>query len=135
MRDLQTYLMVETLRCQMVGYDLSSEYNGFLRANRSALNNNNTRLKSFFISADGPVYGQQAYDRFTTTLANAYGAARTNEETCASARSVATEAAMMNNSAEGLLMIAERQGLTPNLPGGRCGEATMAEVRTRGPRE
>jgi hypothetical protein len=41
----------------------------------------------------------------------------------------------MNNSSEGLLMIAEREGLTPSLPGGRCGEATLAEVRTRGPRE
>lgn len=128
-RDLQTYLMVEALRCQMIGFDLTPEYNAFLRGNRTMLGATNDRLKAFFISADGPVFGQQAYDRFTTTLANAYGAARTNAETCATARSTASEAALMDNSSEGLLMIAERQGLAPSLPGGQCGQATLAEAR------
>lgn len=127
-RDLQTFLMVETLRCQVMGFDLTSDYNGFLRGNRAALEAANTSLKSFFIAADGPVFGRQSYDRFTTTLANAYGAGHTNAETCQNARDTALEAAMMDNDAEGLLTIAERQGLMPRLPGGICGQETMADA-------
>jgi hypothetical protein len=129
LRNLQTYLMVETLRCQIIGFDLTPEYNRFLRSNRSVIGRTNDHLKAYFISANGPVFGQQAYDRFTTTLANAYGASRTNSETCADARSAASEAALMDNDSEGLLMIAERQGLAPNLPGGQCSQASLAEAR------
>jgi hypothetical protein len=129
LRDLQTYLMVETLRCQMIGFDLTPEYNRFLRSNRSVIGRTNDHLKAYFISASGPVFGQQAYDRFTTTLANAYGASRTNSDTCDNARSAASEAALMDNDSEGLLMIAERQGLSPNLPGGQCNQASLAEAR------
>jgi hypothetical protein len=130
-RDLQTFLMVETLRCQVMGFDLTGEYNGFLRANRTMLGTVNGHLKSFFITADGPVFGQQSYDRFTTTLANAYGAGHTNADTCANARDTAHEAAMMENNEEGLLMIADRQGLMPRVPGGICGQEAMAVAGRR----
>lgn len=126
-RDLQTYLMVETLRCQVMGYNLTREYNAFVKSNRTALGNANAALKTFFIQAEGSVYGQSAYDRFTTSLANAYGSARTSGESCGNARAVAQEAALMSNSAEGLLMIAERQALSPRLPGGRCGQETLVQ--------
>lgn len=127
-RDLQTFLMVETLRCQAVGFDIATEYNGFVNANRTAIGHANDQLKAFFIGSAGPVYGQTAYDRFTTALANSYGAGRTNADSCEAARSVATEAALMANSHEGLAMLADRQGLDPILPGGRCGEQTIAEL-------
>lgn len=127
-RDLQTYLMVETLRCQAVGFNIATEYNGFVQGNRGAIGAANDRIKAFFIRAAGPVYGQTAYDGFTTSLANAYGAARTNAESCASARSLAAEAALMANSHEGLVMIADRQGLNPVLPGGRCGQEIVAQI-------
>ncbi|WP_052730160.1 hypothetical protein [Sphingomonas sp. SRS2] len=127
-RDLQTFLMVETLRCQAMGFNISADYNAFVRANRGAIGAANDRIKAFFIGSAGPVYGQTAYDRFTTSLANAYGAARTNADSCATARSTAAEAALMANSHEGLTMIADRQGLNPALPGGRCGQETMAVI-------
>lgn len=130
-RDLQTFLMVETLRCQAMGFNISADYNAFVRGNRSAIGAANDRIKAFFILSAGPVYGQTAYDRFTTSLANAYGAGKTNADSCEGARSVAAEAALMANSREGLEMIADRQGLNPALPGGRCGEATMAIISPR----
>lgn len=128
-RNLQTFLMVETLRCQAMGFNISADYNAFVRGNRAAISTANDRIKAFFITASGPVYGQTAYDRFTTSLANAYGAARTSADSCAAARSVAAEGALIDNSHEGLAMIAARQGLDPVLPGGRCGQETMAVVR------
>ena len=127
-RDLQTFLMVETLRCQATGFDISANYNAFVRGNRAAIGAANDRLKAFFIGTAGPVYGQTAYDRFATSLANAYGAGRTNADTCDDARSIAAEAALMANSGEGLEMIAARQGLNPVLPGGICGHEAMAEL-------
>jgi len=125
-RDLQTFLMVETLRCSAMGYNISAHYNAFVRGNRAAITAANDQLKAYFIRADGPVYGQRAYDRFTTRLANNYGADRTDADSCDMARSVAIEATQMGNSIEGLEMIAERQGLNPALPGGRCGQGSMA---------
>jgi hypothetical protein len=125
-RDLQTFLMVETLRCSAIGYNISRQYNAFVRGNRAAIGQANDKLKAFFIRSSGPVYGQSAYDRFTTRLANTYGASPTDADTCDSARSVAEEAAMMQNDGEGLLMIADRQGLDPALPGGLCGRNSMA---------
>ncbi|MET0376765.1 MAG: hypothetical protein ABW128_21240 [Rhizorhabdus sp.] len=127
-RDLQTFLMVETLRCQAMGYNISADYNAFVRGNRGAIGAANDRLKAFFIRSHGPIYGQTFYDRFTTSLANSYGAARTNADSCASTRSVAAEAALMANSGEGLLMIADRQGLNPALPGGYCGQEMIAQI-------
>jgi hypothetical protein len=125
-RDFQTFLMVETLRCSAIGFNISRQYNAFVRGNRGAIGQANDRLKAFFFKSSGPVYGQSAYDRFTTRLANSYGANPTDADTCDSARSVADEAALMENNSEGLMMIADRQGLDPALPGGLCGRNTMA---------
>ena len=125
-RDLQTFLMVETLRCSAIGFNISRQYNAFVRGNRAAIGDANDRLKTFFIQSSGPVYGQTAYDRFTTRLANNYGASPTNADTCDHARSVADEATQMDNDSEGLMMIADRQGLDTDLPGGLCGRNAMA---------
>ncbi|RVT93084.1 hypothetical protein [Sphingomonas crocodyli] len=125
-RDLQSQLMVSTLKCQVIHVDLTKEYNAFVGGNRTVIGTINTRLKTFFIRGEGPVGGQSAYDRFTTSLANAYGASKTNSTTCEEARALATEAAMMANSEEGLLLLADRAGIAPRLPGGRC--ETMASA-------
>jgi hypothetical protein len=129
-RDLQSHLMVATLKCQVAHIDLTADYNAFISGNRTAIGAINTRLKAHFIRADGPIYGQQAYDRFTTSLANAYGASRTNADTCENARALAQEAAMMANDEQGLMMIATREGFGPNLPGGLCGREEMASAST-----
>ena len=123
-RDLQSQLMVSTLKCQVIHVDLTKEYNAFIGGNRTAIAAVNMRLKSYFIRGEGPVAGQAAYDRFTTSLANGYGSARTNNATCEEARALATEASMMANSEEGLLLLADRAGVSPRLPGARC--ETMA---------
>lgn len=127
-RNLQTYLMVETLRCSAVGYDISQHYNSFVRGNRTALGSANDQLKAFFIAASGPVGGQSSYDRFTTSLANAYGGDPTSDESCSYARGLAHEASLMENSRDGLAMMADREGLYPPLPGGRCPAQVMARL-------
>jgi hypothetical protein len=61
-------------------------------AGRGAIVAANDRLKAHFMTA-GPVAGQRDYDRYTTALANAYGAAETGPESCAEASSLAADAA------------------------------------------
>jgi hypothetical protein len=90
-RELQTRLMVATLRCRATGVNILASYNNFVGTAKPAIVAANDRLKAHF-GAAGPVAGQRDYDRYTTTLANAYGAADTGPESCAEAANLAAEA-------------------------------------------
>lgn len=119
-RDLQSMLMVATLRCQAAHIDITGAYNGFVRTNRSGIEGVNLKLKAHFWS-DGPVEGQRAYDRFTTRLANAYGSGDTGPESCAEAATVAQAA----SEAGALSVVADRISVMPTLDAERCAPATM----------
>ncbi len=90
-RELQTRLMVATLRCRATGVNILASYNAFIGNAKPAIVAANDQLKAHF-AASGPVAGQRDYDRYTTTLANAYGAADTGPESCAEAANLAAEA-------------------------------------------
>jgi hypothetical protein len=130
-RELQSMLMVTALRCQVAGHGMMGEYNSFVVANRGALGAMNDRLKAHFIHAMGPVEGQRAYDSFTTSMANEFGAASSGGEVCGSAASLAREGALMAGSLEGLLLLADRQGLAARIADGACSDAppiTLASI-------
>jgi hypothetical protein len=96
-RILQTRLMVATLKCQTAGVDITATYNDFIRAKRQVLAGANARIKAHFTddaaTARAADAGQADYDRFVTSLANAFGAEETNAETCAAAATLAMDAA------------------------------------------
>lgn len=119
-RELQSMLMVAALRCQVSGHPMMDDYNAFIQSNRAAIGAMNDRIKAHFIQAFGPVGGQRAYDSFTTSMANGYGAAASGAEVCGAADSLAREAAMLNGSTEGLKLLADREGLVAKLPEGLC---------------
>jgi hypothetical protein len=119
-RELQSMLMVAALRCQVAGHPMMNDYNDFVSSNRAAIGAMNDRIKAHFIRTFGPAGGQRAYDSFTTSMANGYGAASSGAEVCADADSLAREGAGMGGSIEGLKLLAERQGLTARLPEGLC---------------
>lgn len=124
-RELQSMLMVAALRCQVSGNGMMEDYNGFVTANRATIGAMNDRLKKHFIRSLGPVAGQRAYDSFTTSMANGYGAAASGGEACGAAASLAREATMMAGSTEGLVLLADRQGVVARLPEGTCGEGAL----------
>ena len=133
-RTLQSMLMVAALRCQVAKHDITGDYNEFIKANRAALTGMNDKLKAHFIRTHGPVAGQTEYDRFTTSLANGYGAAPSGAEICAGTASLAREAAMMAGSVEGLLLLAGREGILTTLPDGTCEPAlTVAQASAPAP--
>ncbi len=118
-RDMQSMLMVATLRCQAMHIDVTRDYNAFVQANRAAIETMNLRLKAHFW-ADGPVEGQRAYDRFTTALANAYGAGDTGADSCAEAAAVSRAAAETGTTPDALERIAAARSIMPALEAQRC---------------
>lgn len=118
-RDLQSRMMVATLRCNAMQFDISNEYNAFVEANKATIQGANGVLKAYFNAQYG-ARGQDEYDRFATALANHYGDAGTDPALCRAARNTAIEAANARGDGFRLLAIEERLGVTMALPGGHC---------------
>lgn len=119
-RDLQSRLMVASLRCVAMGVDVTPAYNRFVRATRETLQGANGVIMAQFRAGHGS-QAQLHYDRFTTALANAYGAGATTEAICAETAMLADEAAAAGSDIRRLVEIADRLGVAPSLPGGQCG--------------
>jgi hypothetical protein len=118
-RDLQSRLMVATLRCSAMGVNVAAAYNRFLAANRGTIQAANSVLMGQFEA----VHGRQAqvqYDRFTTALANIYGDDATSQSVCADTALLAEEAAAANGDVDLLIAIEDRLGFVSALPGGQC---------------
>jgi hypothetical protein len=118
-RDLQSRLMVATLRCRAIGIDVLTAYNDFVRINRSTLQEANGVIKAQFdrgYGRDGPRF----YDRFTTAMANQYGADATSGAVCEETAAVAAEAVAAEGDVVRLVELADSFGRSPELPGGVC---------------
>ena len=118
-RDLQSRLMVATMRCRAMGVDVLGAYNDFVRINRTTIQAANGVIKAQFQAGHG-AEGETFYDRFTTALANEYGDDPTNGEICDQTVEIASEAAAAQGDVTLLLALAERTGPPPALPGGEC---------------
>lgn len=118
-RDLQSRLMVATLRCSAMGLNVAPAYNRFVNANRTTIQSANGVILAQFRAGVGAA-AQVHYDRFATALANIYGDDATNQNVCAETAMLADEAANAGGDIHQLVSIADRFGQTPELPGGRC---------------
>lgn len=126
LKDFQSRLMVATLRCNAMGFDTSAHYNRFMIANKATLNVANSAVQARFQSAYGAKGWQREYDRFNTSLANAYGAGATSRDICRELTDTAREAAAAKGDKTKLIALAERSGSAPSLPGGMCRGAALA---------
>jgi hypothetical protein len=118
-RDLQSRLMVATLRCQAMGVEVSAAYNRFLAANRRTIQSANAVLLAQFQAGFGR-QGLVHYDRFATSLANIYGDDATSPSVCGDTAVLAEEAAAANGDIDTLVAIEDRLGFATPLPGGQC---------------
>jgi hypothetical protein len=119
-RQFQSMLMVTALRCQAAGEGMMVDYNQFVSSNRQAIVSENDHIRAHFIHAQGAVQGQRAYDSFTTSMANGYGAGEGAPASCRAAADLAREASAMAGSREGLLLLVNRLQLEARMPEGRC---------------
>jgi hypothetical protein len=124
-RNLQSRLMVATLRCRAMGIDVSTAYNDFVLINRSTLQQANGVIRAQFDRGYGPE-GQRFYDSFATAMANQYGADATSGEVCEETAAVAAEAKAAGGDVARLVDLADRVGRSPDLPGGVCPIALTA---------
>jgi hypothetical protein len=126
-RDLQSRLMVATLRCSAMGVNVAPAYNRFLAANRATIRDANAVLMSQFQATHGRL-AQVQYDRFTTAMANIYGDDATSRSVCAETVVLAGEAAEAAGDIDALVAIEDRLGFVSALPGGQC-TVSFAERR------
>lgn len=118
-RELDTMLMVEALRCRKTRANFVGDYNRFIVANRPTLIKANAALKAHFAAQVGEKGALNAYDRYMTTVANRYGAGSEGMD-CRDVAGIVDDALAAKGSAEALYQIADRADLDPNIRGRRC---------------
>ncbi len=114
-RDLETMLMVASLRCRTSGDDFITDYNGFVIAGRASLTQANDQLRRHFASLGG----LNAYDSYVTGIANKYGAG-SDGLSCRDMKSIVSAASSAGGSLPALVRLAQSAQVEPRLPGGRC---------------
>jgi hypothetical protein len=103
-RDLQSRLMVASLRCQAMGVNVIASYNNFVQANRETIQGANAVIMAQFQSGFGSD-AQTHYDRFATALANLYGDDATSRDICEDTAAIAEDAASANGDIRQLVAI------------------------------
>ena len=131
-RELDTMLMVQALRCRKTASNFVSDYNRFIQVSRPALLKANADLKSHFAAQVGERGALNAYDNYMTTVANRYGAG-TADMDCGDVKSMVRAAVATNGSAAGLYQIARDADMRPNIDGRRCpgGSSTVVIASRR----
>lgn len=115
LREMQTMLMVATLRCRAARMDITADYDDFVVSQRDMLAHANIVIKQHFATEGGT---QADYDRFTTWLANGFGDDETTSGSCAEAAMLAHDGAMVAPAA--LEPMAGARLFPVALPGGYC---------------
>jgi hypothetical protein len=88
----ETMMMVVSLRCGRIGYDMRSSYEGMVIAHQAPFGQAATRLRHYLGgNAFDPHSG--GFDRYATILGNTYGGGATTFSTCQTLDQVAGELA------------------------------------------
>lgn len=119
-RELDTMLMVQALRCRKTSASFLSDYNRFVQVSRPALLQANAELKTHF-------GGLNAYDNYMTTVANRYGAG-TGDLDCQDTASIVRAAMATKGSSDALIRLAADAGMEPAIDGSRCRGVTKAPM-------
>lgn len=118
-RDLDTSLMVATLRCRLHGVDISGDYNRFVREKRAILVAANDQLRAQFLIGRSGKAGLDAFDRYATALANSHGAGSDSLD-CADYKALAQAAVAAAPNRGALLKLAVSAGVNPAIPDAAC---------------
>ena len=124
-RELDTMLMVEALRCRKTAASFLERYNEFVVASRPALLQANAALKGHFAGEVGERGALNAYDKYMTTVANRYGAGSDGLK-CEDMASIVQAALSANGSASTLHQLAESARMVPTVQGARCSTVTSS---------
>lgn len=124
-RDLGTLVGSVGARCIAGGYMASADFDAFAEASRGALSATQQRLKARFWTVYGNVDGPQRLAGFYGAIDRTYAPVPAVAENCGQVAALAREAVASGGTIGGLLEVAERNNLTPALPGGVCKAGPM----------
>lgn len=128
LREFDTMMMVEALRCRKTAANFVHHYNAFVVASRPALLRANADLKGHFEKLHGARQALNAYDNYMTTVANRYGAG-TEGLDCNDMASVVQAAIATDGSPEALQQVVAAANMVPSIASERC-EPTSASSLT-----
>ncbi|MGD9811689.1 MAG: hypothetical protein AB7U35_10220 [Sphingobium sp.] len=120
LRDFETLLMVQTLRCRIKDLDFSNDYNRFVREKRPILSAASDQLRGQFALDVGKGRALGAYDDFMTKVANGYGGGTVGMD-CKDYARLAKMAVQAPAQRAAIVKLAESVGSSPRIPGRRCG--------------
>lgn len=118
-REFDTMLMVQALRCRKTDANFVEAYNRFVVASRPALLKANATLKSHFAAEFGERGALNAYDNYMTTVANRYGAG-TDGLDCEDVAGMVQMALQAKGSPSALSELADMVQMTPSVQADRC---------------
>lgn len=118
-RDLDTMLMVSTLRCRAQAPEMVAKYNALVERHRAPLTEMNARIRAHFAVGVTPRAADAAYDTYVTRMANRYGAG-VGDLSCQSLMAITDDAAIEIADIDGLVAVAERAEVSPDLSEGTC---------------
>lgn len=119
LREFDTMMMVEALRCRKTAANFVHHYNAFVVASRPALLKANAHLRGHFEKTHGAKQALNAYDNYMTTVANRYGAG-TEGLGCDDMGSIVQAALATDGTPEALHAIVEAARMVPSIAGARC---------------
>lgn len=88
----ETMMMVVSLRCGRIGYDMSSSYEGMVITHQAPFGQAATRLR-YYLGGNAFDPHSGGFDRYATILGNTYGGGATSFGTCQTLDQVAGELA------------------------------------------
>jgi hypothetical protein len=132
LREFDTMMMVEALRCRKTAANFVHDYNKFVVASRPALLKANAHLRGHFEKSHGVKGALNAYDNYMTTVANRYGAG-TEGLNCTDMASVVQAALATDGSPEALHQVVAAANMVPTVASARCapGAASTVSIAAR----
>lgn len=127
LREFDTMMMVEALRCRKTPANFVHHYNTFVVASRPALVKANAHLRGHFEKRHGAKQALNFYDNYMTTVANRYGAG-TEGLKCEDMASIVQAAIGTDGSPEALHTIVAAAKMVPSIASERCTQETLTPV-------
>jgi hypothetical protein len=117
-RDLDTMLMVASLRCRHTNVAVLTSYNNYVVRHRKPLVQVNDMLRNHYASGDKKA-AMTAYDNYVTKVANRYGAGAEGLS-CNDMLSIVDAMAAEQPQIDALIAVAERAGVKPYIDAETC---------------
>lgn len=128
-RDLDTMLMVASLRCRHTNVALLESYNAYVVRHRKPLVQVNDTLRAHYGYAGDKKAAMNAYDNYVTKVANRYGAG-VGGLGCDDMHSIVRALASEAPHVDALIAVAERAGVKPYIDGEQCLGAGLPQLNT-----